>query len=943
VEPLFIFGMAYFSYLVAELFHLSGIMAIVFCGITMKQYVEANISQKSHTTVKYFLKMASNASETIIFALLGLSTLDVHHHEWNGSFVFFTLVFCLLFRFLGVIILTWFANKKRVVKMDRVSQFVMGYGGIRGAVTYSLVILLDGRHVKGRNMMITAAIALILFTCFIQGVTIKPFVELLKVKRRLKRKPTLTEQMNEKLMDHVMAGVEDIVGFTGHNNLRDKFEYFDGKYLRPILMREPPLTKHSVILETFTKLNLKDAVDRVVAPQPPMSLPVAPREWTVAPVLMASPTDETRPTTGAPPPPLPEQEPSFPRVTDRYGHGEMDDDAMHDILEHNVFAPRQFAVYKRADIASESTVMGLDELKDVRRESTAHKRESNAAATAAAAAGATSTAAAKPVLRRDGDSSTSSPHIHRLEDINEHRSGRHHHHRHHHHRHHHSNGNAASGSRPRRRRGGDDRSPPNSLADESPVDSGASHTSQHSENHHHHHHHHPHPLAGDHRHHHHHHHHHRGVNNHNNNNASPTSSSLGTGSANIVVTAPSETSHNGASAPKTTTFHLNSDDDEEERRKNGLREDEEEEGEIEDSVIPDVLSKDEELPPSGHHHHVLRAIKSAYELPTPYEAEERKRRISANADDMLGNTATETTLPWRKDDNDVNSDQAAKSALVFRSQSHSTLHKLAAAAEDSNQPPSSFEALRSGGGNNSTSAANLSRPNSSHHLSSLGGGAGGGALHDASQCCGGSTSATAATSEAASTPEVMSLHHNDPIYSRHRASHGSRHEMSLQECQMALDVAVDEAENEAASPEDRAHLHHLADPKLMRKRGELFEWSQRHKAPKQNQEEEEHPFDRIHNWLQNQDDHPPTDDENFPFERLGGSNNNAATANDDDDDDDGKLNDWVGGQDDDDDDEEETARMESMLRSAEVSDNDDDDEDEEDDDEGPKKNVEIIV
>ena len=84
-----------------------------------------------------------------------------------------------------------------------------------------------------------------------------------------------------------------------------------------------------------------------------------------------------------------------------------------------------------------------------------------------------------------------------------------------------------------------------------------------------------------------------------------------------------------------------------------MREDEEE-GEIEDSVIPDVLSKDEELPPSGHHHHVLRAIKSAYELPTPYEAEERKRRISANADDMLGNTATETTLPWRKDDNDVN-------------------------------------------------------------------------------------------------------------------------------------------------------------------------------------------------------------------------------------------------------------------------------------------------
>ena len=52
---------------------------------------------------------------------------------------------------------------------------------------------------------------------------------------------------------------------------------------------------------------------------------------------------------------------------------------------------------------------------------------------------------------------------------------------------------------------------------------------------------------------------------------------------------------------------------------------------------------------------MLRAIKSAYELPTPINDgfEERKRRISSNADDMLiGNTATETTLPWRKRDDE---------------------------------------------------------------------------------------------------------------------------------------------------------------------------------------------------------------------------------------------------------------------------------------------------
>jgi len=425
VEPLVIFGMAYFSYLVAELFHLSGIMAIVFCGITMKQYVEANISQKSHTTVKYFLKMTSNASETVIFALLGLSALDVHHHDWNGGFVFFTLLFCLVFRFLGVILLTWLANRKRVVKMDRVSQFVMGYGGIRGAVTYSLVILLDGKHVKGRNMMITAAITLIFFTCFIQGVTIKPFVELLKVKRRAKRKPTLTEQMNEKLMDHVMAGMEDIAGFTGHHYLRDKFEHLDGKYLKPILLREPPVTKNSAILDTFTKLNLKDAVDRVVAPPPSYMVP--PRDWIVAPAMMTSPTsgiDQSRHSSASPAAASTNAEQAFPRVTDRYGHGEVDEDVMHDILEHNVLAPRQFAVYKRADIADDDSIVGIDELRQ-RRES-ALRKESTAAGQASASSatggpGAAPSTVEKTISRPDGDSSTSSPHNHRLEDINEHR------------------------------------------------------------------------------------------------------------------------------------------------------------------------------------------------------------------------------------------------------------------------------------------------------------------------------------------------------------------------------------------------------------------------------------------------------------------------------------------------------------------------------------------
>lgn len=73
---------------------------ITFCGITMKNYVEANISHKSHTTIKYALKMLSSSSETIIFMFLGVATVN-NSHEWNTWFIVLTIVFCSFFRVIG--------------------------------------------------------------------------------------------------------------------------------------------------------------------------------------------------------------------------------------------------------------------------------------------------------------------------------------------------------------------------------------------------------------------------------------------------------------------------------------------------------------------------------------------------------------------------------------------------------------------------------------------------------------------------------------------------------------------------------------------------------------------------------------------------------------------------------------------------------------------------
>ncbi|XP_046397803.1 sodium/hydrogen exchanger 3-like isoform X13 [Ischnura elegans] len=260
IEPIFIFVMAYLAYLNAEIFHMSGILAITFCGITMKNYVEANISHKSHTTVKYAMKMLSSSSETVIFMFLGVATVN-DKHAWNTPFVLLTILFCSVFRAASVILLSAVANRFRLHKLERVEKFVMSYGGLRGAVAFALVLLIDKEHVHLQPMFVTTTIAVIYFTVFFQGITIKPLVKILNVKRAEKRKPTMNERIHERCIDHVMAGIEDILGHHGNYHVRDKFKHFDNRYLRQWLVRDHKGGAEPKILETYSKLTMKDAME----------------------------------------------------------------------------------------------------------------------------------------------------------------------------------------------------------------------------------------------------------------------------------------------------------------------------------------------------------------------------------------------------------------------------------------------------------------------------------------------------------------------------------------------------------------------------------------------------------------------------------------------------------------------------------------------------------
>ncbi|XP_039365591.1 sodium/hydrogen exchanger 2 [Mauremys reevesii] len=258
IEPLFVFLYSYLSYITAEMFHLSGIMAITACAMTMNKYVEENVSQKSYTTIKYFMKMLSSVSETLIFIFMGVSTVG-KNHEWNWAFVSFTLLFCLIWRALGVFVLTQIINMFRTIPLTFKDQFIIAYGGLRGAICFSLVFLLPVAVIPRKKLFITATIVVIFFTVFIQGITIRPLVEFLDVKRSNKKQPVVSEEIYNRFFDHVKTGIEDVCGHWGHNFWKDKFKKFDNKFLRRLLIRENQ--PKSSIVSLYKKLEIKHAIE----------------------------------------------------------------------------------------------------------------------------------------------------------------------------------------------------------------------------------------------------------------------------------------------------------------------------------------------------------------------------------------------------------------------------------------------------------------------------------------------------------------------------------------------------------------------------------------------------------------------------------------------------------------------------------------------------------
>ena len=133
--------------------------------------------------------------------------------------------------------LTFLINKKRVNRIGFKEQFIMAYGGLRGAVGFSLVTILPDEHPL-KDVFLLATIVVIFFTVFIQGGTIKFFVSKLRIARKSEEAKSMSKDIGDLTMDHVISGIESVTGLHSQHFVIGKITNFDERFIKKYLIRD---------------------------------------------------------------------------------------------------------------------------------------------------------------------------------------------------------------------------------------------------------------------------------------------------------------------------------------------------------------------------------------------------------------------------------------------------------------------------------------------------------------------------------------------------------------------------------------------------------------------------------------------------------------------------------------------------------------------------------
>ncbi|CAH1123467.1 unnamed protein product [Ceutorhynchus assimilis] len=262
-NPSLEFGMmlvfTYAPYVLAEGIHLSGIMAILFCGIVMSHYAHFNLSTVTQITMQQTLRTLAFIAETCVFAYLGLALFSFKHRV-EPALIIWSIILCLIGRACNIFPLAILVNRFREHQITRKMMFIMWFSGLRGAISYALSLHLNFSD-ETRHVIITTTLIIVLFTTLFFGGSTMPLLKLMQAtiktknparrlkKRKKDREVTLskTREWGQALdSEHLSETTEGEMEVSFVSDRIKGFAKYDLKYFIPFFTRR------------FTQQELKD-------------------------------------------------------------------------------------------------------------------------------------------------------------------------------------------------------------------------------------------------------------------------------------------------------------------------------------------------------------------------------------------------------------------------------------------------------------------------------------------------------------------------------------------------------------------------------------------------------------------------------------------------------------------------------------------------------------
>ncbi len=171
VEITFTTVAAYGSFLVAEKFHFSGVLATLVAGLILgNARTDGAISEKGREAVQAFWEYAAFIANSLVFLLIGMR--EAHEHFLDSWWpVVAGILLVVLSRAIAVFPCCAVFSRSRL-RVSLPYQTILFWGGLRGALALALALALPA-DIPQRGSVITVSFAVVAFSIFVQGLTMK--------------------------------------------------------------------------------------------------------------------------------------------------------------------------------------------------------------------------------------------------------------------------------------------------------------------------------------------------------------------------------------------------------------------------------------------------------------------------------------------------------------------------------------------------------------------------------------------------------------------------------------------------------------------------------------------------------------------------------------------------------------------------------------------------